>query len=152
MVRELETTMQRKLRWTLILAGAGLVATGVAAYALGRQRALEKITAVDSSLTSTEGTPETPPPWRITEAPDLEFHVTLAHIPEGRSMDLTCDWIDPAGTVLHQNHWQTRPVDRDRWPTHCHHHFHAATTPGAWRVVLRHGDRALATAMFTLEK
>ncbi len=84
------------------------------------------------------------------ESPDVYYRVTLKDVPEGASLALGCDWIDPNGAVAHQNRYLTRQVDKRVWPTHCHRRFGPAALPGAWKVRLSLDGRVLVTTPFAV--
>lgn len=82
--------------------------------------------------------------------PDVHYRVTLKDVPAGASLALGCDWIDPNGTVAHQNRYVTRPADKSVWPTQCHHLFGPAALSGVWSVRMSLAGRALVTTPFTV--
>jgi hypothetical protein len=83
--------------------------------------------------------------------PELTFDAVLAHVPRGAPLDMSCDWLGPSGELRYQNHWQTKEIDKDVWPTHCRRRFGPADPAGAWSVQMKLGDRVLATGKFELE-
>ena len=85
------------------------------------------------------------------ESPDVYYRVTLRDVPEGASLALGCDWIDPNGAVAHQNRYVTRPADKRVWPTQCHRLFGPAALAGTWRVQMSLDGRVLATTPFTVK-
>ena len=82
--------------------------------------------------------------------PDLYYRVTLSPAPVGAELPLTCDWLDPAGHVAHQNHYRTRRIDHDSWPTWCHHLLGAGAATGSWRVRMTLEGRVLSETGFDL--
>jgi len=138
---------------------SALIAGGVLLLALaGGGLALEHGAHVDSlaamsvseSHVLTHDAPVGGPLSRAT-APEVTFQAVLAHAPHGEPLDLTCDWKGPSGEIERQSHWQTKPVDKDVWPTHCKRTFGASDAPGARTVSLRQGDHELASGRFVVE-
>ncbi len=150
-VRREERSLQRK---------RGLVALALplacgAAIAVGAWRhhattvALSLVTASEATLT-VQGAPVALPLARATH-PEVVFDVVLAQAPEGASLDLSCRWTGPDGSVHHQNRWTTKEVDHDHWPTHCRHAFGETDAAGAWSVTLADSEHDLATRGFSLK-
>ncbi len=83
-----------------------------------------------------------------TAKPEIWFRVTLENAPVGKTLTLDCDWIDPAGNVVHQNHYSTKEIDRPRWPTHAHYQFGPASPLGKWVVKLSHEGNMLKMLTF----
>ncbi len=105
---------------------------------------LAKITVVEHAVTANDK----PAPFAHADALELRFDVTVRDVPKGASVDLTCDWTDPAGARVHQNHWSTKAMDHDPWPTHCRYPLTAASATGKWTVTMKQGDRVLASDAF----
>jgi hypothetical protein len=82
------------------------------------------------------------------EGPEIWYRVTLAGAPVGAKLSLTCDWIDPAGRVAHQNHYETRVIDRPVWPTHARYRLGPGSTTGTWTVRLALDGRVLHSTTF----
>jgi hypothetical protein len=80
----------------------------------------------------------------------LYYHARLLDVPLGRRLPMECEWFDPAGTTVRHNHYETRSVDHDPWPTHCRCPLSGAQ-PGPWRVAMSVGGRALSETVFTVE-
>jgi len=83
--------------------------------------------------------------------PDVYYRVTLKDVPLGRRLSLTCDWLDPAGQTVRQNHYETRPITSAVWNTHCHQRYGPESASGAWTVRLVLGARTLKSDSFTLK-
>ena len=84
-------------------------------------------------------------------SPEIALDLVLADAPQGAALPLTCAWSAPDGGVRYQNRWETKTIDRDRFPTHCRHTFGAGDAAGRWSVTMKQGERALATESFVLE-
>jgi hypothetical protein len=141
--------VRRRLAFAAGCALAALTAGAVALHHHAHEQAALAMTVTESSLTS-HGSPITSPLSRAA-APEVVLNAVLAHAPRDEAADLTCDWTAPSGQLEHQSHWQTRPIDRDVWPTHCKHSFGATDTPGRWAVVMRQGGHELTRGNFSLE-
>jgi hypothetical protein len=137
----------------LIVAALGLACVvsgaGLAWHAHAKAEALASISVSQSTLTL-HGVPVATSLTRVA-APELVFDVVLAEAPQGASLDLTCVWRAPDGAVRYENRWQTKPVDRSLWPTHCRRAFGTGDAVGAWSVTMREGGHDLATQRFSLE-
>lgn len=57
------------------------------------------------------------------------------------SLELGCEWTDPSGVVRHRNHWHTKTINKDPWPTHCRYRLDLATLLGHWTVTMTLGAR-----------
>ncbi len=84
-------------------------------------------------------------------SPEVYFRVTLKDAPIGTRLALDCDWLDPTGQIVHQNHYQTRTIDRSIWPTHARWRFGAASPTGTWTVRMSVEGRTLRTSSFRIE-
>ena len=82
--------------------------------------------------------------------PDLYYRVTLSGAPHGARLPLVCDWLDPAEQIAHENRYETRPIDRDIWPTHCHYRIGSAAAVGEWKVRMRLNERVVSETAFTV--
>ena len=133
------------------LAAAALISIGaiVGFRAHARSAAIDRV-SVSQTVLALGGAPVSNVIARAAQ-PELSLEAVLAHAPTGDSLALTCDWRDPSGQVRYQNHWQTKTIDRDLWPTHCRHRFSAADAAGDWTVSLGVGERVLAKERFHLD-
>jgi hypothetical protein len=122
---------------------------GLAWHAHAKAEALASIAVSQSTLTL-GGVPLATPLMRVA-TPELVFDVVLAEAPQGAGLDLSCDWRAPEGTVRYENRWQTKPVDRSLWPTHCRHTFGPGDAVGVWSVTMREADHDLVTRRFSLQ-
>jgi hypothetical protein len=82
------------------------------------------------------------------EKPELWFRVTLEDAPVGRTLSLTCEWVDPAGKVLHRNRFLTKEITHSPWPTHARYRLAADAPLGTWTVRLLLDDRELRSQTF----
>ncbi|MGA2253705.1 MAG: hypothetical protein ABSG53_03510 [Thermoguttaceae bacterium] len=79
---------------------------------------------------------------------EIWFRVTLNNAPVGQTLSLDCDWIDPIGHVMHQNHYKTKEIDKTVWPTHARYQFGPASPLGRWTVKLSHEGNVLQATTF----
>ena len=120
---------EEERRKRLKLAGAVGMALLLLGLALGwrdhqRDRAIEQVIAGRVALTMA-GAPVAGVVSRSAR-PELGLQVVLQHAPRDAELALSCDWRGPGGELLHQNHWQTKAIDKDVWPTQCRRRFDAA--------------------------
>src|SRR6187551_1369017 len=140
--------VKREIDRSLLLPIAGLALVGAAALFVWRARSerfgLEAISVAQSRLD---------PAGSVSRAanPELTLNAVLAHAPRDDRVELSCDFKDESGTVRYQKHWQTKPIDRDLWPTHCRQRFSSSDPAGHWSVTMKQEQRPLTTVEFTLE-
>jgi hypothetical protein len=133
-----------------LIAGLILLAgVGVAVYLYSRPSpSLEGITASAGRLTL-EKDDGADLKWIDRKSgPELWYRVTLRDVPLGIQLDLQCDWIDPAGTVVHRNRYQTRTIDKAVWPTHAKCRIRPDAPTGTWTVKLSLEGRVLHSTTF----
>ncbi len=148
--REKEVRAKTQRRTIAAVVAAGALLTAGAVYALhARHVALESMAAQSAELHSGNATAEQA--LRRDSRPELVLDVVLRNPPEGRSIELTCDWKGPSGDLRYQNHWRTKEIDRAIWQTRCKRAFGLADPAGRWTVVMKEGDRSLTEKQFTLE-
>ena len=146
----------RSSRWPKVLVVIGLLVVGVIAVLLAwsawsasttpTEAELAKVMAVESRLTL-----ERDEAANLTEVvrgdrPEVWYRVTLSSVPRGKQLHLHCDWTAPGGHVMHQNDYETRPMDKDLWPTHARCRFGPNSATGQWRATLKLSGRVLASA------
>ena len=80
-----------------------LLAVGLALAACARQAPpdFSLVSAQQSRLTLEKDDGATLAAVDRERSPDLYYRVTLENAPLGTQLDLSCDWIDPAGRVAH---------------------------------------------------
>lgn len=82
---------------------------------------------------------------------DVFYRVILRDAPEGESLRLTVNWIDPNGTLFHQNRYETKVIDKTAWTTFARCRIGQAAPRGTWKVELLLGDRLLSATSFEVE-
>jgi len=89
-----------------------------------------------------------PSPFARADSPELRFELAVRDVPKGGELALTCDWSDPSGARVHQNHWTTKAMDHEPWPTHCRYALTPTSPTGRWTVTMKQAERVLATDGF----
>ena len=143
-------TVSLRTRALGALAAVALV-TGVVLLAITRHTstaALATMTVTSAALTLHGSA--LPAAVARTSAPELSFDVVLANPPHA-AVRLSCDWTGPDGNVHFQSRWETKPIDRDAWPTHCRRAFGTGEPAGPWSVAMKEESRVLASRPFVLE-
>jgi hypothetical protein len=129
----------------------GLAAVGYVGYCLIQQPAdTTAVTASSGRLTLKEDDGGNLTVVERRQQPELWYRVLLDHAPVGNKLTLSCDWVDPQGNVAHQNHYETRTIDRPVWPTHTRYHVTANAPTGSWTVRLSLDGRVLHSLKFEL--
>jgi hypothetical protein len=85
------------------------------------------------------------------QSPEVYYHVVLRGVPLGWGLELSCDWLDPAGAIARHSVYETRFIHKSTWPTHCRQEFSSAAAAGQWEVRLMSGTRVLSTSSFILK-
>lgn len=144
---------QRRQRVWLGIAGATVLLVLIIsfwAWSSSRSASFAGITADNGRITRTTDSGES-----LQSVPadgqDAVFHVTLREVPLGEKLDLTCNWIDPTGTVFHQSRYETKETDKAVWPTQCRCRVGTAAPKGNWKVEMKLGDRIVAATDFKVE-
>jgi len=145
------TQRARPERAAIVFVLGAAVALALGAFGwryYARRNALTRMQVAGAEL-SMGGVPLTFAATR--EAGDeLLFEVVLLEPPRGSSLELGCEWLSPGGEIRYRNHWQTKEVDKNRWPTHCRHHFSPTDVAGNWSVRMLSGERVLGQRQFQL--
>lgn len=79
------------------------------------------------------------------------YRITLSNAPVGQRLSLSCNWIDPSGQIVHQNHYQTKEITTPIWNTFCRHQLGSEMPVGTWKVEAFLGDRRLSDATFNVK-
>ena len=115
------------------------------------QQTLAKMMAIDSRITLEEDNKKNLEIINREDSPRLHFRVTFKDTPVGQPLSLSCDWINPEGEIIHQNRYQTRPVEKEIWHTRCRYRIGNSSIPGTWQVQMFSGDRLLREQTFQVE-
>jgi hypothetical protein len=99
-------TKKRKLQVAATAIASALAVTIAAvSYSHNRTALAERTTAQDAVLSEEPG--------------QLKLSAKLMNAPKDQPAPMTCAWTTPEGKLLHENAWQTKPVNHDAWETHC---------------------------------
>jgi hypothetical protein len=140
--------VQQRRRTKIILgtiAGLLLLVGGGFFFTQQQQQALEQVVAQSDQIVLV---PANQPVTTVNRPSELAYQVTLKQAPVGKTLSLRCDWLDPSGTVVKQNRYETKPITTEVWPTRCQHQLDLAAAPGTWTVKLFQGDRRLSDQTF----
>ena len=137
--------------WATLLVMVCLAIGGYAACRLTQQPPdTISVTASSGRLTLKEDDGGNLTVVNLQQKPELWYRVTLENAPVGNKLALSCDWIDPHGEVAHQNHYETREIDRTVWPTHARYQLPPGSPTGSWTVQLSLEGRVLHSMTFEL--
>ena len=134
---------------TTLLLALVLVAAGYAAYRDGLfSSSTPLVTASSGRLTPYKDHGVHLSAVSRRGRPELWYRVVLADAPIGTKLSLACDWIDPAGEVVHRNRYRTRAIERPTWPTHARLRLGPSSPTGTWTVRLSMDGRVLHATTF----
>ena len=124
---------------------AGIVTIVVAVSSANRSAATASLTAVESRFTLEPDNGRLTSVDRRSNA-EVWYRVTLSEAPLGSKLTLHCDWIDPEGRIVHENHYETRVIDKKLWPTYARCRIGPEAPLGTWTARLSIEDRVLASS------
>lgn len=154
-IRHREILKQQQTRRWFLTLGIAVALMGILTMTLvlrhQREQNLGQISTLQSRITLSEDNGETLTTLDRENSPLLYYQVTLQEVPHGSPLDLRCDWINPDHTIVHQNRYQTRQIDKTVWNTHCRYQLGRASPPGTWTVQMYLEDRLLSQTTFTVE-
>ena len=87
----------------------------------------------------------------VAKGAEIVYRVTLNDAPVGETLNLTCNWLDAAGKVIHTNRYQTKNITTPVWNTSCRYQIPLDAASGAWKVEIRAGDRSLKQMPFEVK-
>lgn len=140
--------VQQRQRTKIILgtiAGLLFLVGGGFFFAQQQQQAVDRVVAQSDQIVLA---PANQPVTVVNRPSELVYQVTLEQAPVGKTLALRCDWLDPAGTVVKQNRYETQPITTEVWPTRCRHQLDVAAPTGTWTVKLFQDDRRLSDQTF----
>jgi hypothetical protein len=151
--REALAQQQRRNRWIaggLAAAAAGAIAlTGF--YIQQNRQAIDRVSIQQNRITSVQDDGGNLTVISRQNNPEIFYRTTLKDAPIGKKLSLSCDWIDPSGQVVKQNHYQTRQIDKPIWNTHCRYQIGRAAATGNWQVKMFVESRAIGSASFQVK-
>jgi len=143
--------LQARRKWAVVFAAIVFFSIGgfLTTHALrARTEALEHLTTREARLTLDADDGGRLESVDRSRSPEVFYRVVLENAPIGTTLDLSCDWIDPAGSVVHKNRYTTKKIDKSLWPTHCKNQFGPGSPPGAWVVDMSLGGRSVSRTSF----
>ncbi len=144
---------KKKISFIFVLFFIGFI--GYIAYEniswKNHQKALHNMIAIDGRITLEEDNKNNLEIINRQDSPRLHFRVTFKNTPVGKPLLLGCDWINSQGQIIHQNRYQTRPVEKDIWHTRCRYRIGKTSIPGTWQVKMFSGDRLLRSQTFQVK-
>jgi hypothetical protein len=148
--REALAQQQRRNRWIAGgLAAAAIAITGF--YIQQNRQAIDRVSIQQNRITSVQDDGGNLTVVSRQNNPEIFYRTTLKDAPIGKKLSLSCDWIDPSGQVVKQNHYQTRQIDKPIWNTHCRYQIGTAAATGNWQVKMFVESRAIGSASFQVK-
>jgi hypothetical protein len=133
----------------------GLIAIGVTYYVTSRNKtasaAVSAVTATSGRLTLAQDDGGTLAEVNRQDKPEVWYRVNLTNVPLGKALSLDCEWIDPTGKIAHQNHYTTKEIKKEPWPTHARCQLRADSPPGTWTVKMSLAGRVLHSLTFVVK-
>ncbi|MBD2137732.1 DUF3859 domain-containing protein [Anabaena sp. FACHB-1237] len=82
---------------------------------------------------------------------EVFYRVTLKDAPIGKKLSLSCNWIDPTGTIVKQNKYITKEVATSIFDTHCRYTINPSAKVGNWQVQMLLDGRKISDEIFSVE-
>jgi hypothetical protein len=144
---------EERRRRTLIVLGATVMLLGATAVMVfgNRESRLARMSTLAARVALGEKSPEAATEIERAGSPEVYYHVVLAEVPLGWTLQLRCEWQDPTGRIALYNQYSTRFVYKSTWPTHCRQQFRPTTLAGEWHVRLLLDRRVLSSSSFVLK-
>ncbi|AFY94061.1 hypothetical protein [Chamaesiphon minutus] len=146
--KEALARQQQRNRGIAIASIAALVAIviGTGMFFQTRSSSLAKITATQDRITLVQDNGENL--QAVDRGAAIAYRVTLNDAPVGETLNLTCNWLDPTGKVVHTNRYDTKNITTPVWNTQCRYQLPANAATGAWIVQMKVGDRIIEQSPF----
>ncbi|MGI0483844.1 DUF3859 domain-containing protein [Pantanalinema rosaneae CENA516] len=151
--REALAARQRRMIWVLGAVTA-VITLAIASFIWlehQQQQILARLAVQQDRITLASDSGETLTQVTRQANPELFYRVTLAEAPVGQRLSLSCQWIDPNGNIVHQNHYQTREISTPIWNTFCRYALGSSAPTGIWTVQMLSGDRRLSDTTFSVQ-
>ena len=144
---------QRRNRWIgLGVVVSLLVVVGLAVFFVRQHNsAIAKVQAQDDRITLEQDNGDSFKVIERQNSPQVVYRVTLKEAPIGKSLDLSCNWINPNGEVVKQNRYQTRNITTSVWNTRCRYTLNSSAPVGNWQVEMLLNGRRLSEADFEVQ-
>jgi hypothetical protein len=88
---------------------------------------------------------------KVSKGSEIAYRVTLGEAPIDQKLNLTCNWLDPQGQVIHTNRYDTKNITTPIWNTTCRYQIPASAISGSWKVKMLVGDRLLKQTSFEVD-
>lgn len=140
---------QQQLTKRVILASiitVIIIVVGTGLFWQNRSASIAKVTASQDRITL--ATDNSANLQAVSTGSDLVYRTTLNNAPVGEKLNITCNWLDPAGKIAHINRYETKNITTSIWNTQCRYQLPVNATNGRWQVEIRLGDRVLQQAPF----
>jgi hypothetical protein len=85
---------------------------------------------------------------KINKSSEIAYRVTLSEAPVDQKLNLTCNWLDPQGQIIHTNRYDTKKIATPIWNTTCRYQIPTSAVSGSWKVQILVGDRLLKQTSF----
>lgn len=151
--REALAAQKRRNYWITggVIGAIVLILLGFTLFTQQQQQTLKRITAPLDRLTLAEDDGGNLSTVSRQTPVEVFYRVTLSAAPVNQKLSLSCNWIDPRGQIVHQNHYQTKTIARPIWQTHCRYTIGSSAPVGTWKVEAFLGDRLLSDATFDVK-
>ncbi len=115
--REALALQQRRNRWIVgsAIGAIALLVVGMTLFIQHQNQSLTQITAQSTRITLVQDDGGNLSTVSRQVNTDLYYRVTLSNAPVGQKLSLSCNWIDPSGRIVHQNHYQTKDITTPIW-------------------------------------
>lgn len=140
----------RRIAVAVIVVLVGALST-TAVLIQNRQQAIARVSTYQSRITLAQDNGSNLAAINRQANPEVYYRVTLNEAPVGEKLSLTCNWIDPSGTLAHQSRYQTRQIDQAIWQTYCYYQFNQGAATGDWKVQMSLEDRILSNTSFLVK-
>jgi hypothetical protein len=128
------------------IAAILIVVVGTSLFWQNRSTSLSKVTTSQDRITLVQDNGENLS--TVDRGAAIAYRVTLNDAPVGEKLNLTCNWLDPAGKITHTNNYETKNITTPIWNTQCRYQLPINAATGKWQVQIRLGDRVLQQAPF----
>ncbi|MCS6781620.1 MAG: hypothetical protein RMI89_03910 [Gloeomargarita sp. SKYBB_i_bin120] len=149
-IRRRQAAKQQQLLNRLVVGGVALfLAVAIGGYVYLERRKESLIANVRSQAAQVTLAQRPEQPVQVVMRPsEVVYRVTLVNAPVGQKLPMACDWVNPQGTVVHQNRYQTKQISTPLWNTRCRYRLSTADATGLWTVRMYVKDRLVSTTSF----
>ncbi len=131
----------------LVVLGVGIGATFL--FHQRQQAAIAKVTSQTSMVTI--GSNKDRAVQVVPRPSEVVYRVTLANAPIGQKLPMSCEWFNPEGTVVQQNSYRTKEINKSLWNTQCKYQLNTSDLPGTWSVTMYVKGRPVSTTTFRVK-